>query len=174
MANDAAQDSCQERKDRAVAAIVSSVPELVIVTSSWQPHTPVGSAETISVAEWQSSVRDQIDLVTAATTQVIYVAPPPYEKNVVECYTILSAPADCASRPTDGWVASSTALWRADQSSDKVTYVDTRPWFCVGNDCPPFVGGALTKADRQHATSAYIDRLVPVMTEAFNTISSIR
>ena len=90
------------------------------------------------------------------------VTPPPSSKDVADCYTNLSAPADCVSFVSEEW----TDLFERDSTLGAevgMTVYDSRPWFCSGTDCPPFVGSTPVKLDATHITAEYARMIAPVI-----------
>ncbi len=137
--------SCSKRPDDAVAAINRLRPDVVVVS---------GGTGTVAAAE------AEIRKVTAKS-KLVLLPGPPADKDVNDCYSKVSTPADCVSQPEAGWGATESKI--ANDLGG--VYVDSKKWFCVDERCPAFVGTTPVKLDRFHATPAYNALIAPAVRE---------
>ena len=135
--------SCGQRPDDAVAAINRLDPDLVVVS---------GGTGTPAAAE------AEISKITVKPKFVLLPGPPA-DKDVTDCYSKVSTPADCVSEVEPGWGATEAKI----ANDVGGVYVDSRKWFCVDNRCPAFVGTIPVKLDRFHTTSAYNAHIAPAV-----------
>ena len=119
-------------------------------------------------AEWSAGLTTYLERIVPAVGDVIVLAPPPSSMNVQNCYTPQSAPADCMTKVTEQWLATSrTEASVADTLG--ATYVDSRDLFCVSGYCPAFVGTVPVKLDLVHITSDYATKVAPALLELLST-----
>jgi peptidoglycan/LPS O-acetylase OafA/YrhL len=158
--------ACPLRKQAAVDLILSTHPDVVIVTNVYAAHTDTDTNQEVSPREWQSGLSRYVDKFRAATKKVVFLAPPPTDADIVKCYTAFSVPATCISHVTSAWQQWATAD-KAVSSSINGIYIDSTPWFCVSDLCPAFVGDVATKKDLVHITPEYADMIAPAAFESF-------
>ncbi len=163
-----AAERCGERKADAVAAIESTKPQAVFVATQFSVSNLTGSTENVPFEEWQAGFSSQLDLVKPHAGRTIIVTPPPYEKQITDCYTAVAAPADCVSTPTEGYELRADAVSKL--AADNVAILPSAPWFCYDGKCPPFVGGTLTKADTVHPNQPYMRQIQLAVVEAMNGV----
>jgi peptidoglycan/LPS O-acetylase OafA/YrhL len=146
--------SCDQRPDEAVAAINRLQPDVVVVS---------GGTGTVAAAE------AELRKITAKS-KLVLLPGPPADKDVNDCYSKVSKPADCVSEPEPGWGSSESKI--ANDLGG--VYVDPRRWFCVEDRCPAFVGTTPVKLDRFHLTSAYNALIAPVVRDELETLGVVR
>ena len=139
-----AQKSCRERPDDAVAAINRLKPDVVVLSGT-------GNVE---------SAESQISKLKVKP-MLVYLPGPPADKDVNDCFTKVSKPADCITTPEEGWGVVDAKL--ANDMGG--VYVNTQKWFCVDLRCPAFVGTTPMKLDRFHLTTEYNGLIVPAVKE---------
>lgn len=161
-------DACPSRKQHAVDYINANKPTVVIISNMYGGYRRVGVQQAMSPDEWFASVSEMIDKVRGSTGKFAFLAGPPEDKNIKECYGRRSSvPADCISRITNQWLSMAATERRLAESVGGV-WVDSRPWFCSTDGlCPSFVGSTPTKHDVVHPTRAYEEKIYPVMDETF-------
>ncbi|GAA2841249.1 peptidoglycan/LPS O-acetylase OafA/YrhL [Leucobacter komagatae] len=93
------------------------------------------------------------------------MTPPPVDKDIQECYTPLTGPEGCVSKPHEFF----GDLERQVAKDSGAAFFSATDWFCVRGMCPPLSESLLTKGDRVHVTGQFAKRLKPVIEEAFIT-----
>jgi hypothetical protein len=160
-------DACPGRKQRVVELINTTKPDVVIVSNLYGQKRLVGGQRYMTDGAWSSALRQMIDKFRGNTKKVVLLSAPPADKNITECYGARSSvPADCISQVNQQWLSQA----RTEQEVAKTiggTWVDSRPWFCNDKYCPSFVASTPTKLDTNHMTTAYVEKIYPVMGEAF-------
>jgi peptidoglycan/LPS O-acetylase OafA/YrhL len=162
----AVADACPARKQAAVDLIKQAHPDLVVVTSNFSTQISAATGTALSIADWAVGLQQYVDQFRSAAKDVLFLAPPPVDADIVQCYTALSVPATCMSRVTENWSGYAAAV-TAIATTEQAHYVDSAQWFCVSKLCPAFVGTVVTKRDVVHLTDAYADRIAPAVFEAF-------
>lgn len=165
--NQAIQNGCGGRNQQAIDAINQIRPSIVFVTNSYNPRALASTGE-------QQSQDDRADGLSRFVTQfapnvgkIVFLSPIPLHKDVNECYTPQSTPADCLGRVPAKYKQVAEV---DDVVAKKVNGVraDTLPWYCTSTEyCPAFVGLLPTKVDSAHTSPEYAERIVPVMNEYF-------
>jgi peptidoglycan/LPS O-acetylase OafA/YrhL len=161
-------DACPARKQHTVDVINDTKPDVVIIADWYGPRRRVGSDQWMTSGEWADSMRQIVDKFRRSTKKVVWLSAPPADKNISECYgNRSSVPADCISRVTSQWLS----IADADQGVAKTlggVWIDSRPWFCSQDGaCPAFVGSTPTKHDVGHMSTAYGEKIYPVIGESF-------
>jgi len=159
--------ACPARKQNAIDTIKRLHPDLVLVTNNFAAQTGAATRSKLSVDAWAAGLKAYVDHFRADTADIVFLAPPPVDVDIVKCYDALSVPAKCVSRVTANWSAYGNAV-RAIATAERGHYIDSSQWFCVSNMCPAFVGTVATKRDSVHITSGYADLVAPAAYEAFS------
>jgi len=160
-------DACPARKQHTVDYINATKPDIVIISDSYGVKNRVGSDQAMTPGEWGDALRLIVDQFRSSTKKVVFLSPPPADKNVSECYgSRSSVPADCISKVDTQWLSIARAERNVAESIGGV-WIDSRPWFCNEGLCPAFVGSTPTKHDRAHMSLAYAERIYPVIGESF-------
>lgn len=158
---------CADRKMAAIRAIEENQPDILVVSNTYEPRTPVGSNQALSPKQWSAETEDYLARVRDYVTKMVMIAPPPSDVNIGNCYTKLSKPKDCLSHVTSQWSSVAKEERLIAESLDAV-YIDTVSWFCSPTgSCPAFIGTIPTKMDQVHMTPAYAMKLVPIARRAF-------
>jgi peptidoglycan/LPS O-acetylase OafA/YrhL len=167
IANDVAslEDNCQARKQAAVEAINELQPDLVFVSNVQYPRVPKGTDEPLTEQEWATSTLELVDKFAPAAGRVVFLAPPPADKDINECYTQVSSPADCVGVVTEEWQARAAAERGMAESVGGV-WLDSAAWFCVDGQCPAVSGTTPVKVDGQHMTAEYAAKIAPAFKES--------
>lgn len=165
--------NCESRKTQAVDAIRSLSPDLVFITNTYEPRVPAGQSEPLTPAEWVTSTRSIVDQFIDQTGRVVFLAPPPSDVNLADCYSKLASPSRCVSEVTDQWEgqAEAEAALAADIGG---SFVDSRDWFCADGRCPAFAAGVPMKSDQVHITPAYQRVIVSAVAETLLAKPSLR
>jgi peptidoglycan/LPS O-acetylase OafA/YrhL len=153
---------CPARKTQAVAAVNEFKPDTVVITNTYEPRRNNETGQTVTPNEWRDGMKRMVDQFTGAG-KVVFLAPPPSDVNISECFNRVNKPADCISRVTPQW------LNIAAVEQGLGTFADPRPWFCVEGYCPSFVGSTPTKLDKVHMTPQYATLISPVVVEAMRS-----
>jgi hypothetical protein len=118
----------------------------------------------MSSQEWHDGLASFVGKIKGAS-KVAVISAPPASKDIKECYTPRSQPADCVSEVTGKWYEISDAEKRAISAANGI-YLDTRSLFCTSqNLCPAFVGDTPVKRDLTHLTREYSDKIRPALQE---------
>ncbi|WP_427171552.1 acyltransferase family protein [Arthrobacter sp. 92] len=150
----AEQASCTERKNQAVEFVQSTKPDIVIVGNTMVPERMSTTGLAATAADWEAGMKSILGKISAAKQRLI-LSPPPFDKDVRECYSPVGGPADCLGTVTPLWYDVAKADTAAADASKSV-YLDTRALFCTPEDaCPEFAGGIPIKKDHTHFTLPY-------------------
>lgn len=148
------QASCSERKQQAVDFVQKSKPDIVIVGNTMVPERMATTGLAATAADWQAGMESILAKVSVSKHKLI-LSPPPFDKDVRECYSPVRGPADCLGTVTSLWYDVARADIAAAEKSNGV-YLDTRALFCTPEDaCPEFAGGIPVKKDHTHFTLPY-------------------
>ena len=164
----ASNDACPGRKKQAIDLINTIKPDVVIIANSYNINTVVGTGQVLTTSEWVQSMRQIVDEFRSSTTKVVFLAPPPADVDIRDCYgTRSSKPVDCVSQITDVWNAMAKAERDLAESIGGMG-IDSRRWFCnvKGTLCPSFVGLTPTKLDRAHMSPEYGHQIHQVIAES--------
>ncbi|GAA3553839.1 acyltransferase family protein [Microlunatus spumicola] len=148
-----AQKSCRQRPDDAVAAINRLDPDVLVLSGT-------GNVE---------SATSEIGKITVKP-KLVFLPGPPADKDVNDCFTKVSTPADCVSVPEEGWGVLESKL--ANDLGG--VYVNSQKWFCVDLRCPAFVGTTPMKLDRFHLTTEYNGLIAPAVKEELESREIVR
>ncbi len=160
-------DTCPARKQHAIDVINETKPQIVIISNSYGDKTIGGTDRGLIPTKWAVSMRRIVDQFRSSTQKIVFIAPPPADIDIGECY-------DAGARTPDHCVSRVTRQWRlmgaAEQtlaSSLQATWIDSRGWFCNdGKLCPSFVDSTPTKYDAEHMTRAYAQLIRPAFVES--------
>lgn len=162
------QENCPQRKEEAVRTINELRPDLLVVSNTHFPRTPVGADTPLTEDQWEQSTLTLLDRVRDAAGKVVLLAPPPADKDVTSCWSRLGSPQDCVGTVTQEWQDRATSERRL-AASLQGAWVDSTPWFCVGGRCPAFGGTTPVKVDLSHMTAAWAMKIAPAVRESFVT-----
>lgn len=160
--------ACPGHKAAAVASIRRLKPDIVFISNTYRPwlrDLPDSESGAARYADGQlSMIRQFADSVD----RVVVLAPPPPGKDLENCATTVSSPADCVSTIPDDWQQFDAAMSQRLLAAPGTTYLDTAGWFCTDSGlCPAFVGLTATKRDADgHVVPAFARRLAPVLDQA--------
>ncbi|WP_066293802.1 acyltransferase family protein [Arthrobacter sp. B6] len=174
MANDdgSAHPQCDPFRSWAVDQVAALKPDVVFMTSS------VGASGTLAsgakgrqaIEEWKAGALKTFTELGRGAKSVVVLDPPPGGKNLQECMTLVSKPADCVSATDERYAdilrATSEAAF-ASAATPAIQIVSTKSWFCTAhNVCPSFIGSTPVYADTGHLTEGMSTALGPVIVEA--------
>lgn len=159
-------DACPARKEAAVDVVAQEAPDLVIVTNNLGPQIDGDTGDMMPVGDWAAALERYAAMLRPHTGQLAFLASPPAEVEVQECYTRLSTPVDCITRITPTRTEYEAAVAAVAQRQ-AAHYVESSPWFCAADLCPAFVGSTATKKDVVHVTAGYGGVIAPAVLESF-------
>jgi hypothetical protein len=159
------EQACPARKQAAVDTINELEPDLVVVTNVQYPRLPAGAEEALTEAEWSTATLALVEEFRASAGTVVFLAPPPADKDLSACYSRVSTPEDCVSVVTQEWL-DRAATERAMAEEVGGAWIDSSTWFCVERRCPAYVGSTPTKVDTTHMTPAFAEKIAPALEEA--------
>ncbi|MFE5702452.1 acyltransferase family protein [Rhodococcus koreensis] len=161
---DAIGDACPGRKADAIRAVNELHPDVVIVSNTYATLTNADTKREITPNEWKDGIARLTSQFVHSAGKVVFLAAPPADKNVAECYSRNSVPADCLSSVTNAWRDRS---WLESEMAKSIggSFIDSLGWFCNDGYCPSFVGTTPTKLDKVHITPQYADLISPAFAE---------
>jgi peptidoglycan/LPS O-acetylase OafA/YrhL len=161
-------DACPARKQHTIDVINSTKPDVVIIANAYGAKPILGSSGNMTPREWAESMREIVDTFRGSTRKLVFLAAPPGDVNIRECYAKrLNTPDDCVSQVTKQWMNIASAEQELAQAIG-ATWIDSRLWFCGPPPyrCPSFVGLTPTKWDAAHMAPAYGQKIYPVIGES--------
>ncbi|MEY9953517.1 acyltransferase family protein [Leifsonia sp. EB34] len=152
--------ACPGRKELAISTLAEKRPEIVFIANGPAADIDLETGKKITPAEYQQGLKRYLERITPDIGKVVLLAPPPAQKDVRECYSPRSAPADCVTSVLASWKKYTTS---AEQTLTETggQFVDTKELFCVSNKCPAFVDGIPVKFDMTHITEEYARYIAP-------------
>ncbi|WP_422935477.1 acyltransferase family protein [Sinomonas sp. P47F7] len=130
-------------------------PESVFVIQNyaWAASNKLASGATgdQAAAEWKAADDSLLKKLAPSGAKIYFVSPPPEGKQLTECASKTSKPADCVSKVPPLW----NAIRDAENKTTGARFLDTLHWFCYEGYCPAFSGGTPIKRDFVHPTQQY-------------------
>jgi len=137
--------ACTLHQDWALAQVRRLHPSVVVLSGRYEgAPTP---------QQWETGTARMLAAVKPYAGRVVVLAPPPDNANLQSCFTRVSQPDDCTVPVSERWRSYAGAEQRA--AAGRATFVDPRPWFCVGDRCPAVVSGQPVMFDGRHLTAGY-------------------
>jgi peptidoglycan/LPS O-acetylase OafA/YrhL len=163
--------ACTNHHRWAEEQLAASPPDVVIVAESHLASERLISGATglAAAKEWQAGLDEALADIPDSS-RVITLMAPPGAKNLQECYSPVSRPADCVGATGAPW----TQMRNAEKASTEDaggTFVDTRSWFYSADRCPAFIDTAAAYVDTLHLSRYYSERTGPVLREALLAIT---
>lgn len=161
-------EACPGRKQHAIDVINATKPDVVIISNEYQRHKVVGADKFLTPAELSESKRAIVNKFIANTRKVVFLAAPPGDAKIGECYGKRSStPAECIGEVSEEWAVTASAEQDLAESFGGA-WVDSRPWFCASDGflCPSFAGNTVTKIDEVHMSPAYGRKISAVIGES--------
>lgn len=160
------EQECDARNSDVVAIVKKVRPDVLLLTNRAGYSYDV-NRKRLTDAQWAAAERAELRKMAGYVGKMAIVLPPPWSKDINTCYTRLSVPTDCVSIPS--------LTWSTRYNSEKhlaaaihAAFIDPKPWFCDTQGlCPAFVGTTPTKQDLEHPSTAYMNKIWPVMLESF-------
>lgn len=159
-----ADKACDERRKSAVKEIQLTKPDIVFVANHYEGRTFQGVGQ-ISNSERSASVKKALDPILGSAQKVVFLAAPPQDLQLAECYTPSSKPSDCIGTVIPQYQEAESSERRMATSID-AAFIESRDWFCADGKCPSFVASTPVKSDRMHMTPEYQVKIGPVVREA--------
>ncbi|WP_454811323.1 acyltransferase family protein [Paenarthrobacter nitroguajacolicus] len=157
-------DACEARNQDATKSIAQIQPDVVFVAHHYLERKPAGSTTAMTSDQWQKALRARLDPLLPSAGKIVFLSPPPADKDINECFTKTSVPLDCMSRKPQHWYEIAKGEQDLASVIDAV-HVDTSNWFCVDDLCPSFARDIPVKMDWAHMSPAYQARLGGVARE---------
>jgi len=154
--------ACPERKDLEIANVAALKPELLFVTNAPAPYKNTQTGKEITVSEYQEGVKRLLERVAPDIGKPVFLAAPPTEKDVRECYSPRTSPSECVTTVQEPWKRFGRADAKAAAAFGGVR-IDTRPLFCLSDKCPAFADGIPVKFDNTHITDEYGRHIAPAV-----------
>ncbi|MEV7637674.1 acyltransferase family protein [Pseudarthrobacter enclensis] len=152
--SDEEQARCNERKQQAIDFVQQSKPDLLIIGNTMVPERMSTTGQVATAQDWQAGMESILSKASGSKSRLI-LSPPPFDKDVRECYSPVNGPADCLGTVTSLWYEVARADLAAAVNTSSV-YLDTRALFCTPDDaCPEFAGNVPVKKDHTHFTLPY-------------------
>lgn len=169
--DDVLEKACGGNVESTVSAIEAERPDIVVVINGYWPHEFVSSGKAQSPKERQESIRNLVVRTAKSAGKVILMAPPPYSRDIRECYTKLSAPNNCVGSVPRSWPDYERIDKSVVDGIDNASFLSTWRWFCSQDGlCPAFAGTLPIRFDDHHLTGAFSRRLGPLVREAFSAV----
>lgn len=160
-------EDCDRFKADSIRAINSLKPAMVFLssTSNVLGLLVSGAPEERAGAEWRQGTVNELKALAPSGAKLFVVSAPPAGKAPVVCATRTSTPKDCQYTVPPSFTITAQAMQDASGAAG-ATYIDTRDWFCSGNECPAFIGDTPLKRDAVHTTKQYAAILAGVFKDA--------
>ena len=147
------------------AGIVSTAPDLVVLTSSVRTLDRLlsGASGDAAREEWRRAMEETLRQLSVAGVPLVAIAPPPLGVAACGSADFESDGSRCEQRITEQWRIQSAAE-RAAAAATGAAYIDTRGWFCsVAGECPWAIDGSVVRVDTHHLTQEFSGRLAAVL-----------
>jgi peptidoglycan/LPS O-acetylase OafA/YrhL len=156
---------CVDNQGWANAKVAEWQPDLIIGAESFLSISRLmsGAEGAAATSEWEAAHAARLSALPPGVP-VVVLSPPPGAKNLAECYTPFSSPADCQRGIFEDWKVLTEAE-KASSESASAAYIDTLSWFCSEGACPAFAATSATYADTGHLTATRSSALAAVMSE---------
>ncbi|UZX04329.1 acyltransferase [Arthrobacter sp. CDRTa11] len=156
--------ACEGKNDEGIRMVQESKPDVVFIINTYTTNKPAGADKPLPAAEWAASIEAAVQEMNLSGTRVVFITPPPADKDIAKCYTKVSKPADCISGVTSLWYDN----FDAESAMAKrigAAVVDTRSLFCLDQSCPAFVSETPMKLDTSHMTVEYGSKITSALRE---------
>jgi peptidoglycan/LPS O-acetylase OafA/YrhL len=149
--------ACPGHNESVIKAVNDARPDVVVISNQYGSPDP---------GEWVGRMSRLTDQFGANVGKIVFLAAPPGETKIGECFNRLNGPADCMGRVSPVWRnRAAKEEFRANQIGG--IFIDSQPWFCTAEGyCPSFVGTTPTKSDPVHMTPEYGAKISPAVAEA--------
>ena len=144
--------TCGAHNTAVIAEIERTRPDVVIVSNLSSPAAEAGS------------VANEIAKIRSYTHHVVLLGYDPVHYRPKQCMTPGSVPNACVTPVGTTATAWDTAM-SSIAASDGLTWIDAVPFFCVDGYCPAFAGSTPMRYDAGHMSTAYAQKVAPVLFE---------
>lgn len=158
---------CAKFKADSVKAINELKPAMVFLSSTTEilAHLVSEVAEDQAGPEWRQATASELKALKPSGAKLVVVTAPPLGKPPVSCATRFSTPQDCEYSVPASHLLTARAMKEAAEAAG-AAFIDTRSWFCSGDECPAFIGQTPLKRDNVHTTRQYAVLLARVLRDA--------
>ncbi|OFI37295.1 hypothetical protein BIU82_09430 [Arthrobacter sp. SW1] len=171
---------CTSFHNNAYAKMRDIKPDAIFMSSvaGTTARLASGSKGPASLQEWSKAAQASFTELAAAAKQVVVLSPPPGGKNLQQCATRISKPADCVTSPDSIYfdtesVERQAAAAATAAGKGKVTLASTKSWFCSPrNSCPAFIGTTPVYADVSHLNYQFAEKLGPVLAQTVSGVTA--
>lgn len=147
--------ACQQFVRAALDFVAKTKPRAVFLINNYAwtqaAYTPVGQDAATNAARWGAGTQKLVRELLSRGTKVVIVGAQSEGRDLKDCRTPRSAPADCISTVRGYW----QPIHDAEQKIKDATFVDTQHWWCVQGHCPAFAAGVPVRTDQIHPTLAW-------------------
>lgn len=162
---------CDSFRDWTLTKVKELKPDLVVMSASRDTTDRLasGQKDTDALAEWTDGLRSTVAAIAGSANRIVLLDPPPGGKNLQECATKISSPADCTAGTDNHFQQMADAnqdVAAAGAGKAKVEALSVEPWFCSFGKCPAFIGTTPVYADASHLTAKFSKSLAPVFSQA--------
>ncbi|MDP9164964.1 MAG: acyltransferase [Actinomycetota bacterium] len=162
---------CLDHRKFVLAKLATIRPDLVIDSNrSWQfarQLVPDPGSDAAALVIWREATQRELVAMKTFAKRVVLLGSPPGGANLQICYTKQSHPRDCVMSLRDRVSAMADIEAQAAHAVGAgVTFVDPRPWFCYGGECPGAIAGTVVYWDDAHLTRQFSESLVPQLKAA--------
>jgi peptidoglycan/LPS O-acetylase OafA/YrhL len=171
LADGSAYPACSDFQQFTADQVAKNKPDLVLI-SGWHGQVVDRLASDATgaqaITEWKAALAKSVSGFAASAKQVAVLAGPPTGRNLQECATRFSKPADCVA-PISGEYKTFAEAERSAVGSignPAVKYVPVLDWFCTAEKCPPFIGVNPVYVDGGHLTNAAAKALAPLLRQS--------
>ncbi|MDQ0868580.1 peptidoglycan/LPS O-acetylase OafA/YrhL [Arthrobacter sp. V1I9] len=161
-------NKCSDFQNFVEKQVAKHAPDLVVI-SDWHGHLnrlASGASGTEAITQWKAALSSSAQKFAASANQVAVVAGPPTGRDLQECATPVSKPADCVS-PVPAAYKNFSGAERSTIASlgrKAVKYVPVQDWYCTEEErCPPFIGTSPVYVDGGHLTAAAAQDIAPLL-----------
>ena len=156
--------ACGPHKALVAESIANAQPGLVIMSNNYgvefaqEPNDLFG--------EWGQALAGTYREWLAPAGAVVTLSAPPRAADPEVCATRFSKPSDCLESIPERWATYAATDQRiAEQNGSR--YIATRDWFCDdAGRCPLVIGDTVVRRDATHITSAYAEKVAPLLQPA--------
>lgn len=155
--------NCAARRANAMEAIQRIKPDLLFVANHYEARSAAGIGKITDV-ERTEAVAAILDNAKPSVGKIVFLAPPPQDVKIEECYSKLSKPSDCVGAVIPQF-ENVRNLERQLAARIGASFSDSAALFCSARSCPSFVGTTSSKHDRMHMSIPYQTKIAPALRE---------
>jgi peptidoglycan/LPS O-acetylase OafA/YrhL len=159
--------ACNEFREWSNGQVAEIAPDLLILANADSLGRIVDVPDREAALNvWSEGMTSRLAAVVPLASKTVVLSPPPIGEDLKSCVTPFNKPSDCSTGLGQGY----KNLAQSDRDSvdavanEKLTYFDTRNWFCDSSSrCAAIIGTTPVRADGAHLTRNYSGTLGPVM-----------